>query len=118
NKVLVVDDDPAIRTLVAAWLRPQGFQVFFGEDGYQGVQMARTHEPDLIMLDISMPAGEGFSVQERLQRNGNLASIPIVYMSADTAAGTRALQSGAVAFLPKPLSKDTTLAIVRSALAS
>ena len=64
--MLVVDDDAALRTLLTLWLKAEGHQVVTAGDAYGAVQTARTQRPDVILLDITMPAGHGFSAHERL----------------------------------------------------
>ena len=108
-KVLVVDDDAALRTLLTLWLKAEGHQVLTAGDAYGAVQVARTQRPDVILLDIIMPAGHGFSAHERLQKLSPTADLPVIYMSADTAAGPRALAAGAVRFLAKPLTKEAVI---------
>ena len=112
-KVLVVDDDFDVRALVSVWLRRTEFQLILGEDGYQAVKLAREQEPDVILLDINLPAGKGFVVHERLKHISSLAGIPIVYISADRTAEPRAIAAGAVRFLAKPLEKESFLSLLR-----
>ena len=78
------------------------------------VSQARTHQPDLIILDLGLPAGDGFVVLERLQANMNLSAIPVVVVSARDLQGNkeRALKSGAQAFVQKPWNDDELLGII------
>lgn len=108
-KVLVVDDDASLRTLLTFWLRGEGHQVVTAGDAYGAVQVARTQRPDVILLDITMPAGHGFSAHERLRRMSNTADVPVIFISADTTAGPKALAAGAVKFLPKPLTREVVI---------
>jgi DNA-binding response OmpR family regulator len=112
-KVLVVDDDPDIRALLSVWLRGNEFQVILGVDGYQAVQLARTQQPDIILLDINLPAAKGFVVHERLKRISSVAMVPIVYITADPTAEAQALQAGGARFLVKPLDKERVLTTLR-----
>jgi CheY-like chemotaxis protein len=112
-KVLVVDDDPDVRALVKVWLRGAEFQVITAEDGYQAVQFARTQQPDVILLDINLPAAKGFVVHERLKLLTSVANVPIVYISSDRTAESKALAAGAARFLAKPLEKDSLLSALR-----
>jgi two-component system KDP operon response regulator KdpE len=79
---------------------------------------ARKHMPDLIILDLGLPAGDGFSVMERLKANDSLALIPVIVVSArDVRANQeRALKAGAKAFLQKPVANAELLAVIRQAL--
>ena len=112
-KVLVVDDDPDVRALLSVWLRGTEFQVIVGADGYQAVQLARTQHPDVILLDVNLPAAKGFVVQERLKLITNIANVPIVFISQDLTAEPQALAAGAARFLAKPLEKETVLNTLR-----
>jgi CheY-like chemotaxis protein len=114
-KVLVVDDDAALRTLLTFWLKADGYYVVTAGDAYGAVQAARTERPDVILLDITMPAGHGFSAHERLQKMSTTAGVPVIFMSADVKAGPRALAAGAVGFLPKPLTKDAVIDALKAA---
>jgi twitching motility two-component system response regulator PilH len=112
-KVLVVDDDPIVRTLFGAWLKGSEFQLILGVDGYQAVQLARTHQPAVIFLDINLPAAKGFVVHERLKQISSVSNVPIVYISADQTAEPQALAAGAARFLAKPLAKESVMSTLR-----
>ncbi len=112
-KVLVVDDDQDVRALLNVWLRGSEFQLVFGVDGYQAVQIARTQQPDVILLDINLPAAKGFVVHERLKRLNSVANVPIVYISADRTAEARAIAAGAARVLAKPLEQESVLRAIR-----
>lgn len=113
TKVLVVDDDPDVRALLNVWLRGAEFQMITAEDGYQAVQFARQQQPDVILLDVNLPAGKGFVVHERLKGISNVANVPIIYISSDRSAAPKALAAGAARFLAKPLNKDSVLGALR-----
>lgn len=113
RKVLVIDDDPDVRALLNVWLRDSEFQMIAGADGYQAVELTRRHEPAVILLDIKLPAANGFVVHERLKNMSGVGTIPIVYISADRKAEPRAIAAGGVRFLAKPLDKERTLSTLR-----
>ncbi len=79
---------------------------------------ARKHRPDLIILDLGLPAGDGFTVMERLKQTPFLAVIPVIVVSARDGLGNqkRAFEAGAKAFLQKPVNDAELLAVVRQAL--
>src|SRR5687768_5381611 len=112
-KVLVVDDDPDVRQLLGAWLPRGEFELTVGVDGYQAVELAVKGQPDVILLDINMPAAKGFVVHERLKHLSGVSQIPIVYISADRTAESKALAAGAARFLAKPLEKENVLSTLR-----
>ena len=78
EKILIIDDDPAVRDSLSEWLELQGFQVFTAEGGRQGIRLARAHHPDVIVCDFSMPGEDGLSVLEALKSHAATADIPFV----------------------------------------
>lgn len=83
-----------------------------------GVNTAVKEQPDLVILDISMPAGDGFTVAERLQNIAKTIATPFIFMTASKKPEfrERAVEMGAVAFFEKPYEADEVLAAVREAL--
>ena len=78
-KILVVDDEPSIVNLVAAYLKPEGYEIHTASDGPSGLKAARAFKPDLIILDIMLPGIDGFEVCRELRREMN---VPIMFLSA------------------------------------
>lgn len=113
RKILVVEDDAKIAAALRIRLECSGYEVVIAVDGFTGLKMAVTHKPDLLLLDIMMPVGLGFSVAERLKDLG-LGSIPIIFITASKRAGLRrtAQKLGAVGFFEKPYDADELLAAV------
>src|SRR5512134_3055159 len=70
-KILVVDDEPSIANLVVSYLRKEGYEVFSAADGLAGLNAARTHMPDLVVLDIMLPGMDGLEVLAQLRRESN-----------------------------------------------
>ncbi|MEM7233261.1 MAG: hybrid sensor histidine kinase/response regulator [Planctomycetota bacterium] len=103
-KVLVVDDDAKITKALQIRLQEEGFEVVMGHDGVSGMKIAVSEKPDLIILDISMPAGNGLSLARKLSDNDITMTIPVVFMTAskDPALREGAEQVGAIDFLEKP----------------
>jgi DNA-binding response OmpR family regulator len=118
KKILIVDDDPDIRQGMHVRLKANHYDTFFAADAFSGVAEARKHRPDLIILDLGLPAGDGFVVMERLQKVPFLAVIPIIVVSARNGLGNqkRAFDAGARAFLQKPVADAEFLAVIRQAL--
>ena len=116
--ILIVDDDPDVRLGLHVRLKANHYEVIFAVDGMAGIAEARKHTPDLIILDLGLPAGDGFSVLERLKANDSLSLIPVIVVSArDRSANMdRALKAGAKAFLQKPVDNAELLAVIRQAL--
>jgi len=118
KKILIVDDDPDVRHGMHIRLKANHYDTFFAADALSSVMEARKQEPDLIILDLGLPAGDGFVVMERLKKNPSLALIPIIVVSARDARANRerAIKAGAVAFLQKPVDNAELLAVIRRAL--
>jgi CheY-like chemotaxis protein len=118
TKILVVDDNPAIRKGLSIRLRANDYEVLFAEDAISATAALVTERPDLVILDLGLPRGDGFVVMERLQRNDRLASTPVIVLTGRELAGNRdrALQAGAAAFFQKPVDDSTLLLAIRKAL--
>jgi len=117
--ILIVDDDPDLLESLSIRLRRDGFDVSVAADGYQGLQRARTECPDVLILDIHMPAGDGFSIQERLQAM-SFPWPPVVYLTGDKSirAEIGVKRLGAFAVVYKPFDYSKLLDIVRRAVSA
>jgi two-component system KDP operon response regulator KdpE len=118
KKILVVEDDADIRKLLKQRLESEGYDTAFAWDAVTALTAARKAEPDLIILDLGLPGGDGWVVMERLQTLAPFSMIPIVVVSAQPAAphAERALAAGAHAFIEKPFDAVNLIAVVREAL--
>jgi two-component system response regulator MprA len=118
KKILVADDDPKILNLLLLCLAKEGYEVTGASDAYQAMQAAVEQVPDLLLLDINMPAGNGLSVQERLQKVGSLCAKPVIYLTGDKSRSVQmaAKRMGAFALLYKPFEIDRLRRTVRAAL--
>lgn len=104
-KILVVDDDISHRLVLTNILQEIGCHIQEARDGKQGLELASTNKPDLILLDLAMPNMDGFELMIHLQKNPQTCNIPIIVSSANVFEESRqqSLKAGAVAFVPKPL---------------
>lgn len=118
KKLLIVDDDPDIRLGMNVRLRANDYDTVFAADAVSALVEARTHKPDLIILDLGLPAGDGFVVMERLKQIPSIAIIPIIVVSARDARTNqdRAIKAGAKAFLKKPFDDLELLEVIRKTL--
>lgn len=114
KKILVVEDDADVRLGYHILLKNSGYDSVFAADAMCAISEARKQQPDLILLDIGLPAGDGFVVLERLRANTQLSTIPVIVVSGRALPGNRdrALRFGARAFLQKPWNDDELLALV------
>jgi DNA-binding response OmpR family regulator len=118
KKILIVEDDPDVRLGYKIRLKANHYDTFFAVDSLSSMMEARNHQPDLIILDLGLPDGDGFVVMERLKANTSLSAIPVIVVTARAPHGTRqlALQAGAKAFLQKPVDNDELLSVIRRCL--
>src|SRR3984885_15243486 len=119
KKILIVEDDPNVLQSMHVRLRAHHYDTFSASDAISCMAEARKSEPDLIILDLGLPAGDGFLLMERFKAVPSLASIPIIVVSArDRRANQkRAIEAGAKAFLQKPVNNAELLAVIRQNLA-
>jgi DNA-binding response OmpR family regulator len=117
-KILIVDDDQDIRRLLGIRLKARGYEPFFAGDAISAVNQARKEHPDLILLDLMLPAGDGYLVVERLKAMPALEGIPVIVVSArdPMAEEERFIASGADAFFRKPFDYDELLTAIERAL--
>jgi len=116
--VLIVDDDSDVRLALHLRLKANHYDVILAADGTACIAEARKHMPDLIILDLGLPAGDGFSVMERLKANDSLSLIPVIVVSArDREANMdRALKAGAKVFLQKPVDITLLISVIQQLL--
>ena len=118
RNVLVVDDDPDIRTLVAYKLGQAGFTVHTAEDGEAGLRAALGSTHDLVLLDVRMPNLSGVEVCRRLREHVVTAATPVILLSAQVHHDevARGLEAGADDYIVKPFSPRELLTRVRAVL--
>jgi DNA-binding response OmpR family regulator len=116
--ILLVDDDKDLLYGMKIWLRANGYHVFCALDGPSAITLAKAHKPDLIILDIGLPGGDGYMTMARLRTLMPLAHIPILVMTARDAMTheKKALDAGAEGFFQKPLDNRKFLAAIQKAL--
>jgi CheY-like chemotaxis protein len=114
--VLLVDDDNVFLLSIGVSLKRMGYTVCTSKDAVTAIWAVRKNNPDVIVLDVSLPAGDGFLVAERLQKLV-YATTPIIFITASENPGLseRAMKTGAVAFLKKPFDAATLADAIESA---
>ena len=120
KKILVIDDMPNVVTMVKARLEASGYEVIAALDGQQGLTYAYSEKPDLIILDIVMPAGGGYSVYTRLKMSPKTRSVPVIFLTAKDRPEdvARAYHLGAQYFIQKPYKPQMLLGTVKKVLES
>jgi DNA-binding response OmpR family regulator len=118
KKILIVDDERDIVKGLMIRLQGAGYNIVTAFDGAQGVFMAHKEKPDLILLDIRMPAGNGFSVAQRLKRSIHTFTIPVIFLtgSPEKNAEEKAMALGARFYIKKPYDPEELLDAIKRAL--
>jgi CheY-like chemotaxis protein len=116
--VLLVDDDNVFLLTIGVRLKSMGYTVHAAKDAVNAISAVRKNNPDVIVLDVSLPAGDGFMVAERLQKLISTAATPIIFVTAseNPSLRERAMKLGAVEFLNKPFEATTLADAIESAL--
>ena len=118
KKILVVDDDTDIVLLLASRLRANRYDVIVAHDAIQAVDKAIREKPDLILLDIKMPAGSGVSVMEHLRDSSETVLIPVIVITAypSPELQQQIKDMGAKGFISKPFTAEDVLPRIRTIL--
>ena len=117
--VLVIDDEEPIRLLCSVNLAAEGIEVLEAADGPTGLDQAREHRPDVVLLDVMMPGLDGWQVAERLLEDERTSRIPIIFLTARAEFRDRArgLDIGGIDYVTKPFNPLELAPLVRSLLA-
>ncbi len=118
-RILIAEDEPDIRELVALILELDGHEVIQARDGQEAVEKAHAEQPDLILMDVRMPRMTGYEACETLKADPATQHIPVVFLSAKGQAGEveAGYRAGAVAYLIKPFDAEELLSQVKAILA-
>ena len=117
-KILIVDDDPVLRRGLNLRLRANDYDTSYATDGVSAIAVAHKERPNLILLDLGLPAGDGFAVLSRLQQSADLSNIPVIVLTARDPVPNRtlAINAGAAAFFQKPVDNGKLLSTIRTTL--
>lgn len=118
KKILLADDDRNLLASLSIRLQAAGYEVCAVQDSYQAVAQARRAAPDLLVLDINMPAGDGFTVQDRVDRMSTVHHVPVIYLTGERSERVAALARSKHAFavLYKPFDTADLLQAIVAAL--
>ena len=116
--ILIIDDDQPLLVGLTIRLKANGYRVISSMDSVSAIAVALKERPDLVILDLGLPAGDGFQVLERMRSLTDLLTTPVIVLSARDPANNknRALDAGAVAFFQKPPDNHEFLNAIRQAL--
>lgn len=115
-RLLVVDDEPGLRTALKAYLEDEGFAVTTANDGEEGVQKAQELLPDVVISDVMMPRLDGYGLLKKLREDERLGGTPVIFLTAKgmTADRIAGFQAGCDDYIPKPFDPDELVARVRN----
>ncbi len=118
GKVLLIEDDPEIRSAVTIRLRAANYYVLCDSDGESGLARALSLHPDVILLDVRLPGIDGFEVARRLKSRPELTRIPVIFLSAcaQDSARRAAFAVGGVDYISKPYEPQRLLSAVAAAI--
>jgi diguanylate cyclase (GGDEF)-like protein len=117
HTLLVIDDSHTVRHLLETALARR-YRLLMAQTGQEGLSLAQEYAPDLILLDVMMPGMDGFTVCSRLKADSRTREIPVLFLTALCGQGDemRALEAGAIDFIPKPISPAVLCARVKNHL--
>ncbi len=116
--ILLVEDNEMNRDMLSRRLQRKGHEVLIALDGVQGVELARSHNPDLILMDMSLPVLDGWQATQQLKATPETNSIPIIALTAHAMAGDRAkcLEVGCDDYDTKPVEFSRLLSKIQALL--
>lgn len=114
--ILIIDDDPGIRTSLASFLSRSGFEVLIAQDGEQGLELLARDHPDLVILDVLMPRLDGRETLRRLRQAGNWTPVILLTQVGEAVERAMALEEGADDYLNKPFEPHELIARMKAVL--
>lgn len=120
STILLIEDDEMSRDMISRQLSRKGFEIIIATDGEQGVNLATSHVPDLILMDLSLPVMDGWEAARRLKAAPVTSGIPIVALTAHAMAGDqdKAIQAGCDDYISKPVELQGLVAKIEEILAA
>ena len=117
-RILIIDDDPNLCSLLEQIFSGPGYQVLVANDGIRGLQVAKEYKPDVVIVDLNMPEVNGHQVCVGLRADPDTAKVPIMMLTAvrELPAAMKGMASGANDFMTKPFQNDEVVARVEALL--
>lgn len=114
-KILVVDDEPAIRETLSFMLEMEGFAVAVAKDGEEALEQVQKLQPTVVLLDVMMPKLDGYKVCQAIKGQPETAKVKVIMLTAmgQAADRARALAAGADAYVAKPFDEEALIALLR-----
>ena len=118
SRILVIDDEAAIRDSLRMTLEYEGYEVLLAATGQEGLALAERESPDLVLLDVKMPGMDGLDVLERLRAMTDTLPVIVVSGHGTISTAVEATKKGAFDFIEKPFASERVLVSLRNALDS
>ncbi len=118
SKILIVEDEADMAEVIKERLRDEDFEVMVASEGYRGIELAHKKKPDLIILDLMIPVGDGLWVLKTLRQDPDTSRIPVVVLTgiSDNEYKQKILDEGVDVYMEKPYDGDQLLAAVNKVL--
>jgi two-component system alkaline phosphatase synthesis response regulator PhoP len=118
DKIVIIDDEEDIREILGYNLKKEGFSVHLAENGMKGIELCKTHKPDLVILDVMMPGMDGIEVCEQIRKIPELASTLICFLTArnEDYSQIAGLDAGADDYIAKPIKPRVLISRVNALL--
>ena len=119
-RVLLVEDNEMNRDMLSRRLIRRGFEVIFAVDGQQGVDLARSERPDIILMDMSLPVIDGWEATRRVKADNTTRSVPVIGLTAHAMSGDRerAIEAGCDDYDTKPVELDRLISKIERLLSA
>jgi len=120
TRVLLVEDNEMNRDMLSRRLTRRGFEVIFAVDGQQGVDLARSERPDIILMDMSLPVLDGWEATRRVKADNATRSVPVIGLTAHAMSGDRerAIEAGCDDYDTKPVELDRLIGKIERLLSA
>jgi signal transduction histidine kinase len=114
--ILLAEDSKANTELIVEFLSGCGYRLITAKDGFEAIEMAKTHQPEVILMDIQMPRMDGLTAIQKIRAEADLANIPIIALTALAMTGDRekCLEAGAIEYLTKPIRLKYLLSVIQN----
>lgn len=118
ERILIVEDDPSVRTLLNKSLSARGYQISMVKDGLEALTALETDRPDLMIVDIMMPRVDGMTFVEAIKKNPDTKRIPVIFLTAknDPRSMIEGINVGAKFYITKPFQLDELISKVEKAI--
>lgn len=115
KKILIIDDEPEIVKIISLRLKANGYEIISGSTGEEALRLTRAHSPDLVILDVMMPAPNGYKVCRMIKDNPDTKDIPVILLTAKTSESDKfwGHEAGADEYLMKPYNAEELLLSIK-----